>query len=235
MKPVHEALHTFHRLFPHFARRGIGVVTLLLPGSASGGSMQPIIPPFHVVGIAGSLRTHSFNRGLLQAAQDVAPASMQITIMDVTPIPFYNADVEAQGDPAPVTQLKSVVQQADALLIAVAEYNYGMSGVLKNTIDWLSRPPDHSVLHGKPAALMGASPGMAGTTRAQLQLRQTFVYTQTCVMPPPPEALVSHAQEKFDAEGRLTDEDTGVRIRKLLEALVTWAQRVQPRPEPLLV
>lgn len=197
--------------------------------------MLSITPPFHVVGIAGSLRIHSFNRGLLQAAQAVAPAGMQITIMDVTPIPFYNADVEAQGDPAPVAQLKSVVEQADALLIAVAEYNYGPSGVLKNTIDWLSRPPDHSVLHGKPAALMGASPGMAGTTRAQLQLRQTFVYTQTWVMPPPPEVLVAQAQEKFDREGQLRDEDTRARIRALLEALVTWTHRVKPRPEPLLV
>jgi chromate reductase len=197
--------------------------------------MQPLTAPFHVVGIAGSLRTRSFNRGLLRAAQAVAPAGMQITILDVTPIPLYNADVEAQGDPAPVAQLKSSVQQADALLIAVAEYNYGMSGVLKNTIDWLSRPPDHSVLHGKPAALMGASPGMAGTTRAQLQLRQTFVYTQTWVMPPPPEVLVAQAQEKFDAEGQLTDEDTRDRIRTLLEALVTWTRRVRPRPEPLLV
>lgn len=191
--------------------------------------------PFHVVGIAGSLRSRSFNRGLLQAAQDVAPVGMQITIMDLTPIPFYNADVEASGDPSPVAQLKSVVQQADALLIAVAEYNYGVSGVLKNTIDWLSRPPEHSVLQGKPAALMGASPGMAGTTRAQLQLRQTFVYTQTWVMPPPPEVLVASAQEKFDSEGRLRDEETRARLRKLLEALVTWTHRVKPRPEPVLV
>lgn len=191
--------------------------------------------PFQVVGIAGSLRTHSFNRGLLRAAQDVALAGMQITLMDLATIPFYNADVEAQGDPPSVAQLKSAIQRADALLIAAAEYNYGMSGVLKNTLDWLSRPPDQSVLHGKPAALMGASPGMAGTTRAQLQVRQTFVYTQTPVMPPPPEVLVAQAQEKFDREGRLTDEDTRARIRRLLEALVTWTRCVQPRPEPLLV
>ena len=196
--------------------------------------MQPGISPFHVIGIAGSLRTHSFNRGLLRAAKDVAPSGMQITIMDLTPIPLYNADVEAQGDPALVAQLKSAVEQADALLIAVAEYNYGISGVLKNTIDWLSRPPQ-LVLNDKPVALMGASPAMVGTARVQLQLRQTFVYTQTPVMPPPPEVLVSQAQQKFDASGTLTDEDTRARIRRLLEALVTWTRRVQPRPEPLLV
>jgi chromate reductase len=196
--------------------------------------MQPITPSLHVVGIAGSLRIYSFNRGLLRAAQDVAPPGMQITIMDVTPIPFYNADVEAQGDPAPVAQLKTAVKQADALLIAVAEYNYGMSGVLKNTIDWLSRPPD-LVLNGKPVALMGASPGMVGTARAQLQVRQTFVFTQTPVMPPPPEVLVAQAQEKFDRQGQLTDDDTRARIQRLLEALVSWTHRVQPRPEPQLV
>lgn len=190
--------------------------------------------PLQVVGIAGSLRARSYNRGLLLAAQEVAPEDMQITIMDLAPIPFYNADVEAQGDPSPVVRLKSAVQQADALLVAAAEYNYGMSGVLKNTIDWLSRPPDRSVLRGKPAAIMGASPGMAGTTRSQLQLRQTFVFTQTLVMPPPPEVLVSQAQDKFDAQGRLTDEDTRRRVQALLMALAAWIQCVAPRPEGTL-
>lgn len=197
--------------------------------------MPTSAPPFHVVGIAGSLRRQSYNRGLLQAAKGVATVGMQIAILDLASIPFYNADVEAQGDPPSVAQLKTAIQEADALLVAVPEYNYGLSGVLKNTIDWLSRPPDHSVLHGKPAALMGASPGMAGTTRAQLQLRQTFVYTQTWVMPPPPEVLVASAQEKFDLEGRLRDEETLAHLRKLLEALVIWTHRIKPRPEPVLV
>jgi chromate reductase, NAD(P)H dehydrogenase (quinone) len=113
---------------------------------------------------------------------------------------------------------------SDGSTLAVPEYNYGVSGVLKNTIDWLSRPPERSVLHGKPAAVMGASPGTVGTARAQLQLRQTFVYTQTPVMPPPPEILVANAREKFDAHGNLTDEDTRARLRTLLEALVAWTQ-----------
>jgi chromate reductase, NAD(P)H dehydrogenase (quinone) len=136
--------------------------------------MRNLRSPFRMVGIAGSLRVASYNRGLLRAAQDVAPAGMTITICDLAPIPLYNADVEAQGDPLPVAELKAAVREADALLIAVPEYNYGVSGVLKNTIDWLSRPPGRSVLHQKPAALMGASPGMAGTARAQLQLRQVL-------------------------------------------------------------
>jgi chromate reductase, NAD(P)H dehydrogenase (quinone) len=188
--------------------------------------MQAILPPLRVVAIAGSLRATSYNRGLLRAAQDVAPRGLSITIRDLAPIPLYNADVEAQGDPRSVAELKAAVQEADALLIAVAEYNYGVSGVLKNTIDWLSRPPESSVLHDKPAALIGASPAMTGTARAQLQLRQSFVYTQTVVMPPPPEILVARAQEKFDARGELTDEDTRAHLRKLMEALMTWTHRV---------
>jgi chromate reductase len=203
-------------------------------GAVCGGSMPASSHPLQVVGIAGSLRSRSYNRGLLAAAQEVAPDGMQITIMDLAPIPFYNADVEAQGDPSPVVRLKAAVQQADALLVSAAEYNYGMSGVLKNTIDWLSRPPERSVLRGKPAAIMGATLGMAGTTRSQLQLRQTFVFTQTLVMPPPPEVLVAQSENKFDALGRLTDEDTRRRVRALLEALVTWTQCVTQRQEGML-
>jgi chromate reductase, NAD(P)H dehydrogenase (quinone) len=197
--------------------------------------MRNLLSPLGIVGIAGSLRAASYNRGLLRAAQDVAPAGMTIIIRDLTPLPLYNEDVEAHGDPLPVAELKAAVREADALLIAVPEYNYGMSGVLKNAIDWLSRPPDRSVLRHKPAALMGASPGMTGTARAQLQLRQTFVYTQTAVMMPPPEILVAHAHEKFDAGGQLTDEDTRARLRNLLDALATWAQLVTRLPDTQLV
>jgi chromate reductase, NAD(P)H dehydrogenase (quinone) len=197
--------------------------------------MRNLRSAFRIVGIAGSLRVASYNRGLLRAAQEVAPAGMTITLCDLAPIPLYNADVEAQGDPQPVAELKAAVREADALLIAVPEYNYGVTGVLKNAIDWLSRPPDRSVLHQKSAALMGASPGMTGTARAQLQLRQAFVFTQTPVMPPPPEILVAHADEKFDAGGQLTDEDTRARLRTLLEALATWTQLVTRLPDTQLV
>jgi chromate reductase len=190
--------------------------------------------PIQVIGIAGSLRAQSYNRALLRAAQELAPAEITLTTQDLTAIPLYNADVEAQGDPQPVLALKSAVQRADALLLAVAEYNYGMSGVLKNTIDWLSRPPDHSVLQDKPVALMGASPGMTGTARAQLQLRQAFVFTKTNAMLHP-EILVAHADEKFDARGRLTDEATRTRLRELLEALVTWTRRFTASPEAMLL
>lgn len=180
-----------------------------------------------VLGIAGSLRAGSYNRALLRAAQELAPPAMEITTFDLAPIPLYNADVEAKGDPEPVTALKAAIRQADALLIVTPEYNFGVPGVLKNAIDWASRPPRDSVLRGKPAAIMGATPGMGGTGRAQMQLRQAFVFTQTYALLSP-EVLVARAQDKFDASGRLTDEPTRKFVVQLLEALAQWARRFTP-------
>jgi chromate reductase len=125
-----------------------------------------------------------------------------------------------------VAALKRAIREADALLIATPEYNYGVPGVLKNAIDWVSRPPQGSALSGKPAALMGASPGGFGTARAQLQLRQAFVFTQTLVLVGS-EVMVARAHEKFDAAGRLTDDKTREFVRKLLEALAAWTRRLK--------
>ena len=182
----------------------------------------------NVLGIAGSLRAGSFNRSLLRAAQELAPPGMEITTFDLAPIPLYNGDVEAKGDPEPVAALKAAIRQADALLIVTPEYNFGVPGVLKNAIDWVSRPPRGSALNGKPAAIMGATPGMGGTGRAQMQLRQAFVFTQTHALLSP-EVLVARAQEKFDASGRLTDEKTRQFVGQLLQALADWTLRLQPR------
>lgn len=172
--------------------------------------MDPAAKPdrvFQIAGIAGSLRQGSFNRGLLRAAAELAPATLRITIHDLLPIPLYKADVEARGAPDAVADLRNAVRASDGLLIATPEYNHGVPGVLKNAIDWLSRPPRASALNGKPAALMGASPGMTGTARAQSQLRQAFVFTKTYAMTQP-EILVARAHEKFDQAGTLTDQAT---------------------------
>jgi chromate reductase len=178
-----------------------------------------------VLGIAGSLRAGSFNRALLRAAVEVAPAGMEIRIFEgLAAVPLYDADVEAKGDPEPVVVLKNAIRDADALLIATPEYNYGVPGVLKNAIDWASRPPGKSVLNGKPAAIMGASPGGVGTARAQLALRQSFVFTDTRALLRP-EVMVARVQEKVDAQGRLTDDKTRGFIRDLLMALQVWAAR----------
>ena len=180
---------------------------------------------FQVLGIAGSLRRASYNRALLRAAEQLAPDGVDVRSFDLLPIPLYNADVEAEGDPAPVLELKEQIRAADALLIASPEYNYSVSGVLKNAIDWASRPPQDSVLRHKPIALLGASPGGFGTVRSQLALRQVFVFTKSLVLPEP-ELYVSAAHEKFDPDGNLTDDVTRRRIGTLLDALVAWTRRV---------
>jgi chromate reductase len=184
------------------------------------------VPSMNVLGFAGSLRRASFNRMLLRSAVDLAPAGMTIDVFELDMIPQYNGDVEAQGDPEPVAEWKEAIQRADAILVVTPEYNFGMPGVLKNAIDWASRPPGKSVLNGKPAAIMGASPGGFGTSRAQLQLRQAFLFTQTHAVLYP-EVLVAKAHEKFDAEGRLTDEPTRRFVRQLLEALAAWSERLR--------
>jgi chromate reductase len=149
---------------------------------------------FEVIGIAGSLRKASFNRSLLRAATEIAPPTIHITIHDLIDIPLYNADVDAAGPPAPVTELKEAVSRASGLLVASPEYNYGVSGVLKNTIDWLSRPPRQSVLAGKPTAIMGASNGMTGTARGQQQLRLALIATNSPTLIRP-EILVARAAD----------------------------------------
>ena len=186
--------------------------------------------PLVVCGIAGSLRQASYNRALLRAAQEIAPEGMEVRIFDrMAEIPLFNEDVEARGDPESVQALKRAIGEADALLIATPEYNHGVPGVMKNAIDWASRPPRGSVLAGKPTAIFGASPGVTGTARAQSQLRQAFVFTQTPALLQP-EILVYRAHEKFDAEGRLTDERTREFVGKLLRELADWTRRLRPGP-----
>ncbi len=186
--------------------------------SSAGGAIN-------VAGFAGSLRKASFNRALLRAAVELAPAGMTIEVLEIRGIPVYDADVEAEGDPAPVAEFKRAVDAADGLLIATPEYNYGVPGVTKNVIDWASRPPRKSVLDGKPVAVMGATPGMWGTARGQAQLRQAFTFTNSYAMQQP-EILVARAGEKFDAGGRLVDDTTREYLAKFLVAFAAWIERV---------
>jgi chromate reductase len=182
-----------------------------------------------VCGIAGSLRRGASNRSLLRAAAELAPERMTITLFDrLGEVPLYDADVEAQGDPEAVVALKSAIREADALLIATPEYNHGVPGVLKNAIDWASRPPSATVLAGKPAALIGASPGRTGTARAQLMLRASLVSTQTPVLLGP-ELLIGEAQKKFAEDGSLADEPTRKFLRAHLERLLAWVEGMPKR------
>lgn len=181
-----------------------------------------------ILGICGSLRQASYNRGLLAAARDLAPAGTTLDIADLREIPFFDQDLEAQGDPAPVASLKERIRGADAVLIATPEYDWGVPGVLKNALDWVSRPAGRSALKQKPLAMMGASDGPWGTTRAQLQLRQTLTYMDVLTLPSP-WVYVASAKEKFDASGALTDEKTREQVQGLVQALVAWTERLTPR------
>jgi len=178
-----------------------------------------------VAGIPGSLREGSLNKGLLRAAVELAPAGMEIIIYTrLGDIPPYNDDVFAKGDPEPVADFKAAISSADAMLIATPEYNYGVPGVLKNAIDWASRPAGKSVLNRKPAAIMGCSPGLGGTIRAQHALRQSFVFTETHAMLQP-EIKIPSAAPLFDPSGKLTDENTRQYIKKFLDAFAAWIGR----------
>lgn len=170
-----------------------------------------------VLAISGSLRKGSYNTAALRAAQELAPSGMQIEIADISDIPLYNADVQAQGFPEPVRKLAERIRKADALLFGCPEYNYSMSGVLKNGIDWISRL-EKQPFSGKPAAIVGASQGPIGTARAQYDLRKSGVFLNMPFVLQP-EVMIGKAQDAFDASGRLTNDKTRELIGKLLDAL----------------
>lgn len=178
------------------------------------------------LGIAGSLRRSSYNRGLIRAAIEVAPDGIRMTSFELGDIPLFNADVEAEGDPFAVADFKRAIRAADALVIATPEYNHCVPGVLKNAIDWASRPARQSALTGKPVAIMGASSGRGATARAQAHLRDGLAYTNGLVLPLP-EVLVGLAGEKFDDDGTLTDAETRQEVRDLLVSLAAWTRRLQ--------
>ena len=178
-----------------------------------------------ILGFAGSLRRASYNRGLIRAAIELAPSGVAIEVFDLSDIPLYNQDVEDDGEPPPVLAFKRAIAASDALLVATPEYNHGMPGVLKNALDWASRPRITSPLRDRSVAVMGASPGRGSTARAQAQLRETFVFTGACVMPLP-ELLISAAAEHFDSDGSLTDPALRALVVELLEALRAWTRRI---------
>lgn len=181
-------------------------------------------PAARVVAFAGSLRRRSFNRALIEAALELAPTGMLIEPIEIGSLQFYNADIEADGDPPPVAEFKAAVAAADGILIATPEHNDGLPGVLTNALDWGSRLPGRAPLAGKPVVVMGASPSQVGTARAQLHLRQVLAHIQARVLPPP-EMLVGRAHERFDGELRLTDETTRRVMADLLRRFAAWIGR----------
>jgi chromate reductase len=181
-----------------------------------------------ILGIQGSLRRQSYNRAALRAAIELVPQETALHIFELDGIPGFNQD-EEQNPPPKVIELKRRIREADAILIVTPEYNYSIPGVLKNAIDWASRPYGDSAWNGKPVAIMGASIGTIGTARAQYHLRQVFVFLNMFPINQP-EVMISNAAERFDAQGNLTDEKTRNLIRQLLQSLADWTRRLaQPR------
>ena len=180
-----------------------------------------------ILGICGSLRQGSFNMMALKLAAALKPNDMTVTIADISQIPLYNEDVRQQGFPPPVETLRRQIKEADALLFACPEYNYSMTGVLKNAIDWASRPPDQPFA-GKPCAIIGAAAGMAGSARAQYDLRRSCVFLD---MHPinKPEVLIGQAQTKFDAQGNLGDEVARNLIRDVMVNLAAFARQLKQK------
>lgn len=183
-----------------------------------------------IVGIPGSLRRGSFNRALLRAAVGLAPPELAIDTWPLDAVPLYDGDVEAQGLPEAVHGLREAVAAADGLLIATPEYNHGVPGVVKNAVDWLSRPPKPHALESKPVGLMGATPGRFGTRAAQYQLRQALTPLNAFVMPQP-QILVTGVRDKLDDELRLTDEPTRDRLERYLKAFAGWVRRFRSGAE----
>ena len=178
-----------------------------------------------ILGFGGSLRKGSYNRALLTEAMDLTPKDSKIEIFELEGIPLFNQDQE-HSPPERVKEFKGKIKAADAILIATPEANYSIPGVLKNAIDWASRPYGDNAFEGKPVAIMSASIGMLGGARAQYHLRQSFVFLD---MHPvnSPEVFVTMAGQKFNEHGRLTDEKAKELIKELLEALVAWTRKLK--------
>ncbi len=180
--------------------------------------------PVTILGFAGSLRKGSYNKATLRAALELLPKDTKLETFDLEGIPPFNQDLEVQM-PEKVRKFKAKIKAADAILIVTPEYNYSMPGVLKNAIDWASRPYGDNAFEGKPVAIISASIGMLGGARAQYHLRQTLVFLNMYPINRP-EVMVTYAQDKIDKNSKLKDEETRDAIGELLRNLVVWTRRL---------
>jgi chromate reductase len=184
--------------------------------------------PITILGIAGSLRKESWNKGALRAAQALCPPGAKIELYDLAGLPLFNQDEEKNANAA-VADFKKAIRAADAILIATPEYNYGIPGVLKNAIDVASRPYGDNAWNGKPCAIMSAAMSMGGGVRAQYHLRQSFVFLNMDAVVQP-EVAIGNAMQRFDAQGNLTDETSKKLIAQLLQNLAAKVQLARQQP-----
>jgi chromate reductase len=183
---------------------------------------------FHILGLAASLRRASFHRGIVRAAHEVAPEWMSCEGFDLARIPYFNQDIEDQGIPEPVKELREKIHTCDAVLITTPEYDYAIPGVLTAGLDWCLRSRHNPTpFRHKPVGIVGASPGGGGTARGQMVLRQILLHPPAYVMPEP-QLLIPFSRQKFDPEtGDLVDIETRERLRSFLSALAEWTQRFE--------
>ena len=181
-----------------------------------------------ILGIVGSLRKGSYNKALMRAATELLPKDVELEIFYLDDVPPFNQDLEKQP-PQVIRLFKERIRGADAILIASPEYNYSIPGVLKNAIDWASRPYGDNALDGKPVALMSVSIGRFGGARMQYHLRQSFVFLNMYPINSP-EFMLPNAEEHFDANGKLIDEEARQRVRELLTSLVQWTLKLKQKP-----
>jgi chromate reductase len=179
-----------------------------------------------VLAIPGSLRAASLNRRLLCEAVRLAPEGMEVELHSIANLPLFDQDVEDQGDPAPVTELKEAIRDADAVLFGCPEYNWSVPGVLKNAIDWASRPPGRPHLRYKPVALVGATPGRGATLRSQSVVRLSLA-TLRCWVLPGHEIALPRAHTLFDDDGRLNEQGAIDALQKMLAAFARWIEQVR--------
>jgi chromate reductase, NAD(P)H dehydrogenase (quinone) len=177
-----------------------------------------------LLGICGSLRKDSLNRALLDAVRDALPASARMSMFEDLNLPIFNSDLD---DPPAVVLLKAAIAGADGVVFGVPEYNYSIPGGLKNALDWVSRPPQHSPMRGKPIGIVGAATGMSGTIRAQTHLRQMLLFSDSPCLSQP-EVLIPRAHERFDAQGHLTDLSTRTLLERFGAAMIAFIERHAP-------
>lgn len=181
-----------------------------------------------LLALSGSLRKESFNTKLLHAAGECLPEDVRFVFADCAGIPLYNSDIDKEIKPEPVASLFQAITDCDGILIATPEYNYSIPGVLKNTIDWVSRPAYKSVLVGKPTGILSAAKGPVGGAQSQGHLRQVFSATLTPVVPSPP-FFLPMAQDKFDEDGRLVDDVVRHRLDRYMKDFIAWVTLMSER------
>ena len=162
-----------------------------------------MMPAISLLGLSGSLRAQSYSTGILRTLQERTPKRIELRIHDLADVPLYNQDRDGTDAPAEVTALRNAIAAADGLEIVTPEFNYGIPGVLKNALDWASRPYGAAALRGKPVATMSASPAFTGGVRAQSQLHETLLATQSLIVSRP-QTVIAQVHEKFEG-GRLAD------------------------------